>query len=196
MKIKTAQGPSKSSPRLNKSEWLYKALNALEASGPNALNVQKLVDALGVSRGSFYWHFTDRNDFVHQLLDYWHDLHTAHVPDLIESKADSGEDEFLRFIHTILEKDLTRFDMPIRSWAMQDPVVAKLVHRTDRFRLEYTRGLFKRMGFSDSQAELRARSCVTYLIMGRRLLGESPQTLSAAIVEELHIFFCDKPVPM
>jgi AcrR family transcriptional regulator len=177
--------------RLTREEWLRRALDVLAAHGPGSLNIQRLVDALGVSRGSFYWHFTDRADFVHALLDYWHDKYTAPVPDLIGSKGGTGREKFLVFIRAIHEKDLVRFDMPIRSWAMQEPEVAERLMRTDRFRLEFTISLFVEMGFSASQANLRARACVAYLIMGEHLL-EGPSTIvDAGQVEEIAEFFCD-----
>jgi len=180
--------------RLTRAEWLRQALDVLASQGAGSLNIQRLVDALGVSRGSFYWHFTDRADFVHALLDYWHDIYTAPVPDLIGSEGGTGREKFLRFLRAIHEMDLTRFDVPIRSWAMQEPEVAQRLIRTDRFRLEFTRSLFVEMGFTGRQADLRARSCVAYLIMGRHLL-EDPDTIpDASQLEEMCVFFCDRPI--
>ena len=180
--------------RLTRAEWLRRALDVLATHGPGSLNIQRLVDSLGVSRGSFYWHFTDRADFVHALLDYWHEVYTAPVPDLIGAEGGTGREKFLRYIRAIHEMDLTRFDTPIRSWAMQEPEVAQRVIRTDRFRLEFTRSLFVEMGFTGRQADLRARSCVAYLIMGRHLL-EDPDTIpDASQLEEMCVFFCDRPI--
>ena len=179
--------------RLTREEWLRQALNVLEAHGPGSLNIQRLVDALGVSRGSFYWHFTNRADFVHALLDYWHDEYTAPVPGLIESIAGTDKEKFLVFVHAIHERDLTRFDMPIRSWAMQDPDVAERLMRTDRFRLKFTTSLFVKMGFNPHQASLRARACVAYFIMGEHLLEDPATILNAGQLKEIAEFFCSQP---
>jgi len=180
--------------RLTRAEWLRRALDVLATRGPSSLNIQRLVDALGVSRGSFYWHFTDRADFVHALLDYWHEVYTAPVPDLVGSEGGTGREKFLRFIRAVHDTDLTRFDMSIRSWAMQEPEVAQRVIRTDRFRLEFTTSLFVEMGFSARQADLRARSCIAYLIMGRYLLKDPDTTPDAIQLEEMCMFFCDRPI--
>ena len=76
--------------------------------------------------------FTDRNEFIHALLDYWHEIHTVPVPDRIMSIDGTAREKFLKFLQYIHEYELTRFDIPIRSWAMQEPEVAKRLLRTDR----------------------------------------------------------------
>ena len=57
--------------RMSREEWLAHALDALEKEGGGALTIDKLSRRLGVSRGSFYWHFKDRTDFIRQLVDHW-----------------------------------------------------------------------------------------------------------------------------
>ncbi|MDH3581657.1 MAG: TetR/AcrR family transcriptional regulator, partial [Hyphomicrobiales bacterium] len=57
--------------RLTREHWLAQAIDVLANKGANALTVSGLSGALGVTKGSFYWHFKDRNEFLRQLLDYW-----------------------------------------------------------------------------------------------------------------------------
>lgn len=177
------------SGRLSREEWLRRALDVLAAKGPGTLNIKHLVVDLGVSRGSFYWHFTDRAEFVRALLNYWHDKYTAPVPELIDSGGGSGKEKFVRFLHAIHNDDLTRFDIPIRSWAMQEPEIARLLMRTDNYRLDYVKSLFLEMGFSQKQAEIRARSCVAYLTMDKHLMDSTGAIADTEDLEELCAFF-------
>jgi hypothetical protein len=57
--------------RLEKTDWLDFALGALAARGHGALKAQTLAAGLGVTRGSFYWHFEDLEAFKRDLIDHW-----------------------------------------------------------------------------------------------------------------------------
>ena len=57
--------------RLTREEWLSRAFELLAREGPSKLHVETLVKRLGVTRGSFYWHFDSRRLFIRALVDYW-----------------------------------------------------------------------------------------------------------------------------
>ena len=63
--------PSKPKPRLSRNSWLEVALELLQNDGINAVTVDALAIQLGITRGSFYHHFKDRNDLSKEMLDYW-----------------------------------------------------------------------------------------------------------------------------
>ena len=164
--------PKAATPRLTREDWLLQALEVLAAQGPAKLNIQSLCQALGVSRGSFYWHFADRAAFIHALLEEWHLRYSAAVPEIIEAGGGTGRDKFARLLRAVVENDLTRFDLPIRSWAMQEPEIAKLVERTDHFRLDYVTQLFEEMGFEGEELAMRARTALSTLTMLKTLRDE------------------------
>ena len=56
---------------LSRNEWLARALEVLAKEGSSVMTVDALVKRLNVTRGSFYWHFEDRADFIRQLVHYW-----------------------------------------------------------------------------------------------------------------------------
>ena len=171
--------------RYSRKDWLHEALQVLAAQGPNKLNIGHLCKALGVSRGSFYWHFKDRTDFVRQLLELWHSEYSAKMAEEVEQLGGSGRDRFKRLVTVVLARDLTRFDMPIRSWAMQEPEVAALVTRTDQYRLDYIIKLLSEAGFSGPQLNARARMALAGLTMHEHLLdrrGQQTPEESARII--------------
>jgi AcrR family transcriptional regulator len=57
--------------QLGREDWIAAGLDVLEAEGWQALRVQPVARRLGVSKGSFYWHFDDRNDWCDAVLAYW-----------------------------------------------------------------------------------------------------------------------------
>ena len=56
--------------RVSKEQWLTKALDTLESSGVEAVKIERLAKALGISRSGFYWHFKNRQDLLEHLLDF------------------------------------------------------------------------------------------------------------------------------
>src|SRR6478736_2172962 len=57
--------------RTPRGAWVDAALKALAAGGPDAVRVEALAVSLGVSKGGFYWHFTDRRALLEEMLDTW-----------------------------------------------------------------------------------------------------------------------------
>jgi len=177
---------------LSREEWLHKALDVLAAEGPRRLNIQDLAAALDVSRGSFYWHFKNRDNFVRALLDYWHETYTKPVPGAVEKQGGSARDKFCRLVRVVYETDGCRFDEPIRSWALHDPAIADLVQRTDRFRMDYIGKLIAGLGFSGLELEIRTRSCHEFLKLDRAFLEREGPITSAEDLDALCEFFIGK----
>src|SRR3954467_13726050 len=57
--------------RTPRSSWIDEGLRALAAAGPDAVRVEPLARALGVTKGGFYWHFDDRRALLDEMLDAW-----------------------------------------------------------------------------------------------------------------------------
>ena len=178
--------------RLSREAWLDKALDVLASQGPGKITIQHLCDALKVSRGSFYWHFADRAEFLGALLDRWHELYTAGVPGYMELSGGTGREKFQRLVTAVLAENLTRFDPAIRGWALQEPAVAEKLQRTELFRLAYIEELFAEMGFRGKDKAQRARIALAALTMQSHLLADeglaSPKQQAALMVR----MFCDR----
>ena len=115
------------------------------------------------------------------------------MPGEIESEGGTGREKFRRFVGYVLQNDLARFDVPIRSWAMQEPTVAKQVRRTDRFRLAFAKSLFLELEFNESQANIRAASCIAFLTMDRSMLRPAGILWNTPQLDQLCKFFCTHP---
>ena len=175
--------------RLSREDWLAQALEELSRHGQGGLTIGALSAALGVSRGSFYWHFKSRDDFVNAMLEYWHQAFTGQVPQRIEAQRGTPEDRLRALMELVCREGLARYDLPIRAWAIADAKVADFVRKTDDVRLNYFRDLFREMGFSGSELEIRARSCLSYLTFENMLFDRRSKKQRVDEVADTHAFF-------
>jgi AcrR family transcriptional regulator len=155
----------KSRKRLSREDWLEQAMQVFAKDGQAGLRIQGLCAELGVSRGSFYWHFEDREDFIHALLEYWHVEYTTKATRAVDQEGGTAEEKLAKIIHVVHDRNLTRYDLVIRAFAVFDPGVARSVRKTDRHRLGFLEGLFCEMGFSGVDMEVRAKACLTFMTL-------------------------------
>jgi len=151
MPTKTAVGP------LHREQWLEKALTIVSRGGGAKLRIATLVSEVGVTKGSFYWHFKSRADFIRSLIDYWHARYTLTVSDYLDQFEGSAEEKLQKLMEMVFVEQLTRYDLAIRAWAIAEPKLRDLVKRTDDHRLNYLRMLFRGIGFDSEASDLRAR---------------------------------------
>ncbi len=142
---------------LSREEWLEKALNVVSREGGAKLRINNLVAEVGVSKGSFYWHFKDREDFIRSLIDHWHERYTLRVSDYLDDFEGAAEEKLRKLTEMVFVGQLSRHDLAIRSWAIAEPKLQTLVKRTDDHRMNYLRMLFRGMDFDEEEAALRAR---------------------------------------
>ena len=151
--------------RTPRGAWVDAALRALAAGGPDAVRIEPLAVALGVSKGGFYWHFADRGALLEEVLDAWERLS---VDEAIERVEREGGDARARlrelFALSSASGDLTRMvlksDLAVRDWARRDPAVATRLRRVDNRRMDYMRSLFG--GFCADEEEVEARCMLAY----------------------------------
>lgn len=156
--------------KLTRAKWLEIALEILIKEGNAKLRIDHLVQCLGVTKGSFYWHFKDRDDFIISLVEHWAKVSTLVVVEHIKQVQGSAEERLLELMQFIVINDLTRYDIAVRAWALMEPQVAHIVKKTDKRRLDYIRNLFAEMGFEEKEVEMRARTLVTFHAMEHGLL--------------------------
>ena len=153
---------TKNNKRVSKDQWLKKALDALESKGVEAVKIEKLAKALGISRSGFYWHFKKRQDLLEHMLDFWVRRYTGNVtnnPDI--AKLDPKK-RLLTTMEMIRDKHLTKFDLAMTSWAKSDSKIRKVVNKVVKMRLDYLQTIFSEIGFEGDELEMRTRLFVCY----------------------------------
>jgi AcrR family transcriptional regulator len=155
-------GEAVSGERLTREQWLSAALEIVVRQGGAKLRIRDLVGRLGVSTGSFYWHFRSREDFVASLVDYWSKAFTSRVVEEMEGVEGDARQRLLKLMELLLEKRFARYDVAMRAWATQEPDVARIVRRADRQRLRFVGALFAEMGFTGEELEMRTSTFVIF----------------------------------
>ena len=148
--------------RVSKEQWLIKALDTLESSGVEAVKIERLAKAFGISRSGFYWHFENRQDLLEHLLDYWVRRYTGVVTDDPDVAKLDPKKRLLTTMEMIRDKQLTKYDLAMNSWARLDSHAHKVVSKVVKTRLNYLRVIFAEIGFEGDELEMRTRLFVCY----------------------------------
>ncbi|HUV23222.1 MAG TPA: TetR/AcrR family transcriptional regulator [Gammaproteobacteria bacterium] len=159
--------------QLQRFDWLQKALEIFVDEGIDAIRITRLADDLGVTRGSFYWHFQNREDLLDSLVSYWKDKNTAAITESM-AQASSLANGIFRFFETCIDAVLfdPRLDLALREWARRSPAIHALVDDEDAARIEALRQFYLRFDYSMPQALIRAR-VLYYSQIGFYALGTS-----------------------
>lgn len=147
-----------------RQQWLAAGLEALRRGGAGEVRVERLAADLGITKGSFYWHFRGRGELLDALLEYWAREMTDLELERVAALGGGLAARLLALAQDVLEKGLGRFDPAIRTWARQDRKVAAAVAHVDRRRMRALAGFFADGGFSAAEARARARLFYAFLL--------------------------------
>lgn len=178
--MSTVSERSTGTSRLHRDDWLSHALETLRKEGVTGLRVEPLARSLGVTTGSFYWHFRDRQDLLDSVLAHWTESMTRAIARRMTSEDEPGVqlenllDEFTRL-------EGNRYEIAVRNWATFDAKAGRAVRTVDECRIAYVNGLFLQLGFSEDQAEIRSRILLFYQ------LGEAGFSLKDSLERRLEL---------
>ncbi len=171
--------------RLTPEDWISAGLAALAEGGIGAVRVDSLAKALQMTRGSFYWHFRDRQALLDALVTAWRDRQTDDVIASVERAALPPDEALLSLLRMCFDDD-GRLEKAFRSWATQSDAVLRAVEDVDRRRLDYLAKLLGDMGISVEQAQKRARIAYRTWLGEYALANRSDQRTRCTDVDELH----------
>jgi AcrR family transcriptional regulator len=156
------ESTTQTSTRISREEWLEHSLDWLEHS-KGYFRLDDLVKTLGVTTGSFYWHFKGKDDFIQSLLDYWEVTTTSNVFAHMQSFTDAdAKTQLLELMRVLRNKTFCRHDIAVRNLAIWHQGAAKKVAEVDKMRLGFVRKLFAGMGFSGDELEARAHAFAVF----------------------------------
>ncbi|UCV10622.1 TetR/AcrR family transcriptional regulator [Dechloromonas denitrificans] len=153
------------SPRtqLDPNNWVETAVDVLAREGVAGLRVEVLAKRCGVTKGSFYWHFKDRQALLDAVLEHWKDGRIRDI-EKTTSVAPGQERDQLHYAIEVYGANRNRkgmsIELAVRDWARHDARAAAVVEAVDLYRLECTRKLFVASGMSE--AEAKSRSLLLY----------------------------------
>lgn len=143
------------SPRLSRESWIDAALALLAKDGSEAVKVEPMARRLGVTKGSFYWHFRDRRELLAAALRRWEQVETVAVRDAVEAGGGTAAERLRRLFAIAFERRIMALEVALRSWATRDRGARNAVVRVDGLRLAYLRDLYVGTGLARAEAEAR-----------------------------------------
>jgi AcrR family transcriptional regulator len=157
--------PLRVSP-LQPSDWIDAGIAQLAREGIECVRIEVLARELGVSKGSFYWHFRDRDELLMQILSRWESVEAEWLS--AEESADaarpSAAARWARFVERSVEPTRISEEIAMRDWARRDERVAIRVGDLERRKVCVIANVLADVGFARDAAESWSEMvCLVYL---------------------------------
>ncbi|MBT3701915.1 MAG: TetR/AcrR family transcriptional regulator [Alphaproteobacteria bacterium] len=173
-----AQKITQDTSSLSRDGWIDCALDRLAVDGIDKVLIAPLARELGVTKGSFYWHFKDRQDLLDAMLTRWEGVGTLDIIDQVEKAGGTADERLRRTIELSIEQVSVRLEPALRQWGRRDKKVRQALRRVDEHRLAFLRKLFVQL--CDNEVEAEARAWLLYsLITGRHLIAAKPAQIKS-----------------
>ena len=146
---------------LSAADWERAALELIAEKGVQALAVEPLARRMGITKGSFYWHFSSRESLLEQALQRW-EAHDSRNLNKSLGEIDHPRDRLISFFRRVGKEKLTHEVYSELCAAAGHPQVAPVLERIANRRMEHLSAAFREMGFPEAQARHQAR--LTYSV--------------------------------
>ncbi len=183
---------------LGREDWIKTALEVLADLGPAAVTVASIATKLGVTKGSFYWHFQSREELLDCLIEEWRLHATRRVIQIVDEEASSAREKILRVTSISSRSSVHELggalELTMRTWAKSNRKVRTVVAEVDKSRMAFLAQQYAEIR-SDGQADLVA--CLHYAFSaGLRLIFSFSDEEKSAIRDQVieGIFFSDHPI--
>jgi AcrR family transcriptional regulator len=144
---------------LTPEHWVDAATELLVDNGIDAVRVDVVAKILKVTRGSFYWHFKDRDDLLRSLLEAWRKATTEQIIERFESHRGDPRDLITELIALPFRgrsaARAARIELAIRAWARREEMARHAVDDVDSRRISYIAQCFSALGFPLNEARQR-----------------------------------------
>jgi len=150
--------------QLSRTDWIEAGLEMIEREGVSGLRLAVLAKRLAVTKGSFYWHFKDRDDFLEAIITAWEEDSREFFSEAAKEPDPAAR---MRRLTALLGERLGRKrgrfpDHTVFAWAHYDRNIARRVAAVEAERLEFMAGALRELGLDRAEAETRA--LLSYLV--------------------------------
>lgn len=155
--------------KLSSIKWIEAAFRALSTTGPQAIKAEAIARDLCVSKGSFYWHFTNIADLKTKMLEHWYDAATQQIIAQVNELEGSPADKLSALINIATGSKSQPYggvsvEAAIRNWGKFNQEAGVMVKRVDTQRLTYLTQQLKAAGFDEKSARANAEILYAGLI--------------------------------
>jgi len=177
---------------LTPERWVDAATEVLVNHGIDSVRVDTLARGLQVTRGSFYWHFRDRDDLLRAVLQAWRAGATEQLTQRLQGARDDPREQLRDLISLPFRgraaARAARIELAIRAWARREAMARAFVDEADAARIGYIAQVFSSLGFSITEARARAFLLYSYEVAESLLStqdGAAQRQERAQLVERL-----------
>lgn len=170
--------------RLSRQDWVQAGLSAMRAHGPDAVAIEPLAASLETTKGSGYWHFTNRAALLTEVMGAWRDLATVQVIERVEAAASSPRERLDRLLVESTPQARTAA-AELLLMGSAEPTVRAAVEEVTEQRIRYVTGLIEQGGVSQGQARTRAVLVYSAYLGGVVLTAAAPASLTGISQQQL-----------
>jgi AcrR family transcriptional regulator len=169
---------------LTPQAWIDAATAVLVDEGIDHVRVDVLASQMKVTRGSFYWHFRDREDLLRRVLQHWSEQTTEQLTRRLASARTDPHQQLQDVISLPFRgraaARAARIELAIRAWARRDPMAQQALDAADAARLAYHQQIFTALGFATEEARSRGFLLYCYEVAESLLTRQSTATSKQA----------------
>ena len=140
----------------------------LAQDGVDALTIEALCQLMGVTKGSFYHHFKNRQAFLEAVLSHWEDKFTKQF--IAFSLEGLTAQEKLARLHQSVIENYGTYEVNIRAWAQVDPLAREFQERVDQQRLNFLYEIQLELYKSETDARTMSHLQYTTLIGSAQIM--------------------------
>lgn len=153
--------------QLTPNDWIAAATELLVHKSVDAVRVDVLAKQMQVTRGSFYWHFADRDDLLKRVLVSWQEEQTEQIIARYKNRGVKAEALIVELVelpfHGRAAMRGAAVELAVRAWARFDEMARMIVDEVDAKRLAYIEECFASLGFAAKPARARAFTLYCYM---------------------------------
>jgi AcrR family transcriptional regulator len=165
-------------PTLTATDWIEGALQLIAEAGLSALTIGTLAARLGVTKGSFYWHFKGRSELLTGALKQWEHRATTETIAGLSAVANVRQRLHL-MLDAATQPPRSRSLYAALAEAAEEPIVRRVLQRVALARTEYLESCYRELGFAQPQAKAKAVFAYAAYRGLLQLAHEAPMVLPA-----------------
>lgn len=169
--------PPRLRERLSREDWIDGAITFLSTHGVDSLRLDTLAARLGVTKGSFYYHFASRDELIEAVLSRWHSGISSEVTRVVVAREGAPLDRLRKLITMVFadegEVPGGPFEMTLRGWARRNVRVREIMQHVDASRIAEIQAFYLEAGVSRELATAFAVIHITFITGSGMMLAEA-----------------------
>ena len=173
--------------RLNKEKWLKTGLDILNKTSYTDIKIEYLCKRLKVTKGSFYHHFKNINDYYSKLFEYLFIKNGIDLDQFIEDITTPKER--LNYINRQIIKNISKEKVSVRAWSSHNKEVKQQLDKADVMRIEYFTKLYLDIGLDPKKASIIAKLNIALLVGICQLFYNGSKSEINELIPEINNLF-------